>query len=320
MDGKSKRPQVLLAGNGLVWTDRRSWGKMIKGLTRGFNDYEEREDEDSFDDVPYPLQIVIRSGNQVDKVLNRGMMDLFGEVSTDDNDRIRTRLCEVLDLGLDEILTTNYSYEFEIAGYKKKVHSLTRKQVGRMRKHTEGVKRQEAKYRIYTYNQVGDNRIWHVHGEAAVPRSVVIGHQWYVDFVHRYQQQIMQVNNYRPEKGRRKTDFSWLGSFLRGDVYILGFDFDYSEIDLWWLLSKKQEYNLSGRTDGRVCYYGPRNNDGRKYDSKEELLRAYEVEVSNLDDFTIDNEAPLAEKEKLYDQFYHQAIEDIAKRMKKRRG
>ena len=64
-----------------------------------------------------------------------------------------------------------------------------------------------------------------------------------------------------------------MDAFILGDVYILGFGFDLSEFDLWWLLNRK----FNEKADhGHVYYLEPKSP---VLDEKLELLKLLEVEV-----------------------------------------
>ena len=98
---------------------------------------------------------------------------------------------------------------------------------------------------------MGSKYVWHVHGESDVPNSITLGHEQYAG-------QLQKMRNYatadRTTKSRDASPFklnnlrfdtdgsvySWLDVFLRDNIHILGLSLDYTEIDLWWLLSYKE--------------------------------------------------------------------------------
>ena len=82
--------------------------------------------------------------------------------------------------------------------------------------------------------------IFHIHGEALKPDSVILGHYFYGTLLFSYDNYLTRrapQQCYRMEGGHL---LSWLDYFILGDVYTLGFGFDTAEIDLWWLLCRKK--------------------------------------------------------------------------------
>jgi hypothetical protein len=62
-------------------------------------------------------------------------------------------------------------------------------------------------------------------------------------------------------------------------VHVLGFGFDYTEIELWWLLSLKRRDALRGRAVGRTIYYPAVPADSDYTKAREGILESYGVEV-----------------------------------------
>lgn len=116
---------------------------------------------------------------------------------------------------------------------------------------------------------------------------------------------------------------------LLGNVCILGFGMDFSELDLWWLLNRKKRENAE---HGKVIFYDPEKpGDEAKY----ALLRAYGVEVRHLgfrllpyadrESCDDDLQAENAQEEKMvreynagiFSDFYVDALEDIEMEIRK---
>lgn len=143
---------------------------------------------------------------------------------------------EFVNSDIKNIITTNYDYSFELSCK----NSTARK---------ENLAR-ETKYSNFRRRTINNTNIWHIHGEADVPNSITLGHE-------QYSGTIQKMRNYltgdREATGGPVSPFktgilnfeneseiySWLDIFLRDEVHILGFGLDYTEIDLWWLLSYK---------------------------------------------------------------------------------
>lgn len=113
--------------------------------------------------------------------------------------------------------------------------------------------------------------------------------------------------SYRQQNGKNQSIRSWLDSFILGDVYILGFGMDFSELDIWWLLNRKKRENA---IHGQVFYYEPGGDD---FSEKAELLKLLGVKVFHCGVTT-----PIGtpeEKNKAYREFYLKAIQDIGERV-----
>ena len=128
-------------------------------------------------DCPAPLKAIIVTGDHVDNAMKKKFSDPIGEGALDPSQAEILRA--VLAGGFDHILTTNYTYELESAAvYPER---LTKSRLLKMQKSTGG--RAEGKYLLHTYMDIpfGDkqNSVWHIHGEARKPDSVVLGHYYY---------------------------------------------------------------------------------------------------------------------------------------------
>ena len=100
---------------------------------------------------------------------------------------------------------------------------------------------------------------------------------------------------FREKAGEPPLISSWLDAFIMGDVYVLGFGYDFSEMDLWWLLNRKQREKA---TTGKLYYYTHRQDDAAKL----ALMRAYGAEIVDLGYDTEPED---------YRLFYQYAITDI---------
>ena len=85
-----------------------------------------------------------------------------------------------------------------------------------------------------------------------------------------------------------------------GDVYILGFGLDLSEMDIWWLINCKKRNN----PEGKVYYIEP-NMDLEKNVGKKVLLQTYGVEI--ITELVNDGE---------YRDYYNRMIDFIKEKIK----
>ena len=301
-------PKVLLLGNGLnlAYGSRSvSWKNLITEGT-------DQNVPDTIT-VPLSLEVVLRTGNNALEVLRRRRRELYGRVDTDE---LRTALRELLSMGFDEILTTNYSYELEEAALG--IEEAEDKDLVKLMKSTTGFI--DRKYLLHSFHEVrtesATNRIWHIHGEARKPSSMILDHYQYGALLNRF------VNFCRWRESERGADEprlaekeSWLDVFLDADVYILGQGFDFAEMDLWWLLNRK---NME-KKHRSVYFYEPKTD--REYDAKIELMKLYGARPVNLGFSMVPKPAHAAEDEiqyeylrensEIFQRFYKAAIADM---------
>ena len=299
MEITCKRPQVLLLGNGIIRAYSSlamSWKEMLKRI--GTHSI---PDEIS---IPMPLEIVLRTGDHVNMVLERHNKELYGSV---DSQGFMTVLRSLLAMGFDHILTTNYSYELEQAALGEEF--LSDKQLSALTRHSPLVVKRETSFLLHTYNEVSceghENRIWHIHGEAMLPDSIVLGHLYYGNLLSRCREYLMSGadGEISIENGREIN--SWVDAFMLGDVYTLGFGYDFSEMDLWWLLDCKKIYSPDG---GILYYYRPVKDDA--FDVKSQLLKDYGACIIDLGE-----QEPRSDITEYYRGFYNRAMEDIRLRI-----
>ena len=295
-------PQVLFLGNGLnLAYSGISWSDLIGKIAK-------RDDFDwSRSEMPMPLQAILASENQIRTSLKTAKEDFRGRIR---NDRQMEILRDLLTMGFDDILTTNYSYELEEAALGK--FELSDRQVAKLMRYTS--ENPERNYLLHTYNQVkcgnAENRIWHVHGEIRKTDSMILGHYWYGKLLYKIiEESEKNKDRYaRNQKEGKPTELnSWMDSFILGDVYVLGFGFGLSEVDLWWLLNRKQRERAD---HGRVYFYELRCEKQRE---KTELLKLMDVEVLDLGFSDIEKTTPGGKPD--YKAFYQAAVTDIRQKL-----
>lgn len=292
--------QVLLLGNGLNrCAGSESWNEFLNAL--------KRRDDFDIDNLACPMYMkpVLLSNDSVDKSLREKSKKCYGKVKDP------TLFKKALELGFDDIITTNYSYELELSakGDIKNPDYC----IAKMQKHTDAVKRCEPKYLLHTFNGIEYNgkqqRIWHIHGEARKPDSMVLGQYYYGNLFSKIKAYLDSKKNIYKEnqdEGKETVCESWIDAFILGKVYVIGFGFDYSEFDLWWLLNRKKREKAD---HGKVFSFEPYN---AKNAEKYELLKIMDVKVNNLG---YDAEKM---KDEDYIRFYEDALNHIEAEKKRR--
>ncbi len=296
-----KTPTVLLLGNGINRAfNGISWSGLMKKINTN-TDIPRGYELTS----PMPLQAIILTNNNVSYAMKKYKNEFYGKV---EQIRHREMLQKILRMGFDYIITTNYSYELETVAIGKEF--ISDRELKIMQKHTDAknVKRSEAKYMLHTYNEVNfegvENKIWHIHGEARKPGSIVLGHYYYGSLLHRYESFFDKRKNsyFEAEASGEKLDIvSWLDAFILGNIYILGFNYELSEFDLWWLLNRK--YNENANV-GKIYFYEMKENV--EFNEKLALMKVFNVLPYDLGFEKEDN---------LYEEFYNAALQDIENKM-----
>lgn len=104
--------QVLLLGNGLNRAfGGDSWSNLLETISQ-------RSDFDiSSLTSPMPLQAVLLTNNHLKEAMRNQKKAFWGELKTVEQCHA---LQSILEIGFDDILTTNYSYELEFASVDAK--------------------------------------------------------------------------------------------------------------------------------------------------------------------------------------------------------
>ena len=244
-DLTKRRPQVLLLGNGILRINNNdSWEGLLKNML-GDKSYLTEEK------VPNPILGMIIEPNNDSELSNKIITNFSNEYQPNE------LLQKLIACNFDAILTTNYSYEIEYA-QDKKYPSLKNDAKRKRSLYYE----RNSRYLLHTFNRVYDNAtdVWHIHGELRRPSSIIFSHDKYARLIEK----IISYNKTLKNNGESyKNEFrikSWVDYFIFGDVYILGFGMDYSESDIWWLLSRRKRER--GGT-GEIIYYVHKESKSR---------------------------------------------------------
>lgn len=306
-EGKTARPQVLLLGNGVNRAfGGGSWGQLIRDISCN-----EALPPDCTLHLPMPLRAILVTGDTVGVRLREAGEILYGKLGDPGHAEMLRRL---LELNFDHILTTNFSYELEAAAQPDL--RLSDAALRQLMRHTDGCRQAEAKYLFYTYAlpewKGRRTPVWHVHGEGRKPDSMILGHYYYANLLEKITAYVRQEGpRYRreTERGGIPRIRSWADAFLFGDVYVLGFGFDVSEFDLWWLLNRKKRERVE---TGRTWFFAPAERAEAEggVNEKEELLRVLGAEVRHCDMIRADG-TPI-ERSLGFRAFYERAMDEIA--------
>lgn len=291
---KNSRPQALLLGNGINRAfNSDSWDMLLNSIDCRADKY----DVGKFH-CPETLKAILVTEDNVDKALER-KKNALGNLGTKKPAKQLELLRRLLAMSFDHILTTNYSYELETAALGK--DNITENALKRIQRHTSAVERCEASLMLHTYNCVefrgSERKIWHIHGEARKPDSMVLGHYYYGRLLGK----MLELDRRRTYSAAKPSKIlSWTDAFILGDVYILGFGFGFAESDMWWLLNRKKRAGT-----GSTVFYELNPPDSSN-NAKLDLLRLMNVEV-----------VPMTVENNNWTELYERAINDIEERIKR---
>ena len=295
---KNGIPQILLLGNGINRAfSSDSWDDLLNSIDRR----PERYDIGDYR-CPETLKAILITEDNVDKAL-RSQKERLGDLGTEKSEKQMRLLRRLLSLGFDELLTTNYSYELETAALGQS--RVNNRSLARMQAHTEYVSRCEKNFMLHTFNRVeyegAEKRIWHIHGEARKPDSMILGTYYYGNLLGKIIDPNRRRGRHYSLDGQTPSIRSWADAFVLGDVYILGFGFGFAESDMWWLLNRKKRE--LGHV-GKIFFYelNPRDKINR---AKMDLLKLMNVEIIYRS--VTDND---------WQGVYEWAVSDIEKRLK----
>lgn len=262
--------KILLLGNGINRCfAKSSWRDAIENVR---SKYGVKTTAKQIEKLPYNMQIVAASNDRVEDAMKDYCADLCADEISEEN---KDLILNITD-GFDEILTTNYSFEIEQAlGVKPSAASYRRIS----NQSRDDLTKRQKQMNIYKYHKAKDKRIWHIHGDAAAPNSVVMGHYYYGKLLRAIQERVSEfVPGYmgKTAEGLEYEPSSWVDLFLMDDVCIIGCALDLCEYDLYYLLCCKKR-----RENGSTVTYIVK--EGETIDpEKKIMLDAYNVKTKKI--------------------------------------
>jgi hypothetical protein len=250
------REKALLIGNDINnVTETYSWNDLITGLLSYF----QIDGTVNLKDKPFPLlyeEIYLNSALRYQTPERRLKAYIASQTRNLNPNELHK---SIIELGIENILTTNYDLSFERAiGLKEK--DCTNK--GFIK---------ESLYSMFRCHKAGNNSIWHIHGSETSPKSITLGYEHYSGY-------LQQMRNYTATGTKgvyRKTDFqslskriregqinheSWVDFFFTHDIYIFGLNLDFVEMHLWWLLTYRSRAKVEKKIDinNNIFYFYPK--------------------------------------------------------------
>lgn len=265
---------AILYGNGfnLLSKDCPSWQELLKNIS-------DRDKSPILNGIPPTLQY-----EQVYLAPNSSFTSLSeGEDETKLKEAVKRKLKAIrtnefyeklLNLGVSTFLTTNYDH----AIYDNLEDSIIDKNSA------------EKIYSIRRWKKVELNKneytIFQFHGDITTIKSIMLGLDHYGGALAKVQDYVKGyfVEKSKDKKEQKKSegeysiykrltsnvDFdaskygftnngtplvSWIDAFFFANLHIIGITIDFSEIDIWWLLSRRARLLKNGLVTNKIYYY-----------------------------------------------------------------
>ena len=310
-DISKSRPQVLLLGNGLFRNkDNPSWTELILKLANLENS--SMEDKLFFSQIKNDAPYSILAGS----VLPDDRMERWKAYSCDINeldlnDDNRMYIDKILNIPFDAVLTTNYTYEIEnhiLRAYKEMPIEKKRAYACR----TSNSKSRKA-FRTFNRFPNGDSNvdIWHIHGDTRLKQSIVMTHDEYIRNTTNIVKYVSDRRNEYQKHYNELKFMSWIDYLIMGDVYVLGQGFDFSELDLWWLIHRRLTEKAKV---GTINFYEPMDSHGVMSSSACALQHAG-AKCHSLGVRLADGIAFANDNNKAYSQFYEKSLDHIKEKV-----
>ena len=226
----TKPPKVLLLGNGILQLNKGlRWSELIEAISP------DTSGARSLKGIPYAMQPEAVCGTNVEEVQRKTAKAI-------NNSDSHTLLEQLVDLEFDAILTTNYTYEIEVALSGGKWTENKRKSSHTTLKGSPHVRHNTHKCNLVKCRNGRTVPVFHVHGEKDRKHSLVLSYYSYANAVYQLIDMNKERSNIYAEKqadGSPIECYGWLDYFLLGEVYAIGFGFDLSEFDIWWAMERK---------------------------------------------------------------------------------
>lgn len=274
-----QKVKVLLVGNGinLPFEGAKSTDEIIRKAWRKYHHINLPKRNDSTHpnpvwNLPFPMEVVAATKDNVESELQNlaeNMREL--KVCEKQAQLVKT----ILDANFDAILTTNYSLEIE----KSILGDCSWNKIYSYYRTTMKQSARQKKYGIFQCTELPYNNyplLWHIHGTSLRKDSLIMGQLSYGKLLSEVEKRTEIATRGYYYSITNSVPFypkSWIDYFLIADVYIIGFQLDFSESDIWWLLSHKKNINPKSK----VKFFQPYINDDMKL-----MLDSYNVKTPSV--------------------------------------
>lgn len=226
---------------------------------------------------------------------------------------------EIRKLNVQNVLTTNYDFLLEKAYDDNYIYD------GRIKGNPKNI--------TVPTGEIGNIPFFHLHGIAALPGSMCLGFDHYMDLASTLSEQLSKKETDKPKwykisqiiEGTDTLENTWGRKFFTSNIAIVGLSLTECETDLWWLLTQRAYLyytNQCGIRDlmkNKIVFYDV--FDERKKDTDEETAKTVqsnlakkrlhnlmEHELMTVETYTLGKDCDN------YEQAYEKIFDDIRKR------
>ncbi len=210
----SEKHNAVLFGNGIcISIGMGSCDSIIEEIREENNP---SADPEIMKKLQFPQRIVVATNDHVDENMQRLTRDMINSSYSEENIEF---LRELLENAPDVIMTANYSTELENAAFGKFTQYTYNKNITKafdLRSTAENLGLN--KFVPLSVNE-REKQLWHIHGNAMKPKSIVMGHYYYGKLLREIQEYIPNfMRRYRA--ALRSDDHimqikSWIDYFIR---------------------------------------------------------------------------------------------------------
>lgn len=271
--------KVLLLGNGLNDViNNYKWSNLIEDLRNELNLININLDPKK----PFPLlyEEIYLTGMKNKLISELRVKEFIAQKTKEikSNDIHR----QLSSIGFSEILTTNYDYTIEKSINKNnEIFS------------NAGIVT-EKRYSLFRHTLTDGLRVWHIHGELDIPKSILLGYEHYSGQLQKIRNYVVSGtgNAYKIKfspliKRLKQNDLkyhSWIDLFFTKEIYIIGLTLDFVESDLWLLITYRARKKLENESliTNNIYYYYPKEFEN-KIQFKLDILKSCEVKTRHID-------------------------------------
>lgn len=292
------REKALLVGNDINnVTENYSWNDLINGLL----DYSKvGRKVDVKTNKPFPLlyeEIYLNSVKAFNTPENRIKAYIASQTRKLKPNNIHQG---ILGLGIENIMTTNYDLSFESKSDLPKKKCVNKGVI------------KENLYNLFRFHKTENHKVWHIHGSETSPKTITLGYEHYSGYLQQMRNYTVngtkgtyRTKEFKPLSVRLKENtefgFSWVDFFFTHDIHIIGLNFDFVEMHLWWLLTYRSRALVENKIhiENKVYYYYPKEFE-KASKNKLDMFKVNGVKVVPINGYT---KAPM--------QYYNNIISKI---------
>lgn len=189
---------------------------------------------------------------------------------------------KLMQLPINSVLTTNYDYSLELV-----VNPLF-------------VPTRVTSETIYSFRRkhiVANKEIFHIHGECRYPQSICLGFEHYAGTLEKMRSGLSRGTSKDEGKNRfqlydvlkciSEPGEEWYYKFFLDNIFFLGFGFDHTEEDIWWLITyrRKMMMQYPGLIKNRLVVLDTTldsNATKSEENAKRQVFNAMNIEVISM--------------------------------------